>query len=169
MAGDGMGNLIKDLIKPRAMGGPVNAGQPYLVGEQGPELIVPAASGNVISSDAFSDAKRALARGGGTSMDAMPGSDSTATAFSAAAGAVQTNNNTRTTIQTREIQAAQMTQMANPAPIRVAYDATVINNQTYVTEEQFQKGMNQTANRARTQTMRDFRNKPASRRMAGVK
>ena len=94
--GGGMGNLFTDLLKPRAMGGPVNAGQPYLVGEQGPELVVPAASGNVISSDAFADATRALASGGsGGSMDAMPGSDSASTAFAAAAGAMQVNNNTR--------------------------------------------------------------------------
>lgn len=32
----------------RALGGPVTAGQPYLVGEYGPELVVPASDGNVI-------------------------------------------------------------------------------------------------------------------------
>jgi len=32
----------------RAMGGPVSAGQPYLVGEQGPELVVPSGNGTVI-------------------------------------------------------------------------------------------------------------------------
>jgi hypothetical protein len=37
--------------EPRAMGGPVNAGQPYLVGEQGPEVIVPQQSGNVIPNN----------------------------------------------------------------------------------------------------------------------
>ena len=35
-------------IEARAAGGPVNAGQPYLVGEQGPEVIVPNGSGTVI-------------------------------------------------------------------------------------------------------------------------
>lgn len=34
----------------RASGGPVSPGVPYLVGEQGPELIVPSASGTVISA-----------------------------------------------------------------------------------------------------------------------
>jgi phage-related minor tail protein len=33
---------------PRAAGGPVSSGQPYLVGEQGPELFVPSASGTII-------------------------------------------------------------------------------------------------------------------------
>lgn len=32
----------------RAMGGPVSAGTPYLVGEQGPELYVPQASGSIV-------------------------------------------------------------------------------------------------------------------------
>jgi hypothetical protein len=32
----------------RASGGPVNAGQPYLVGERGPEIVVPGQSGTVI-------------------------------------------------------------------------------------------------------------------------
>lgn len=35
----------------RAAGGPVRAGMPYLVGEEGPELIVPGASGTVIPND----------------------------------------------------------------------------------------------------------------------
>lgn len=34
--------------KPRAKGGPVRAGDPYIVGEKGPELIVPRYHGNVI-------------------------------------------------------------------------------------------------------------------------
>lgn len=33
---------------PRASGGPVNAGSSYLVGEQGPELFVPATSGSIV-------------------------------------------------------------------------------------------------------------------------
>lgn len=35
----------------RAIGGPVSAGKPYLVGERGPELIVPHSSGNVIPNN----------------------------------------------------------------------------------------------------------------------
>ena len=36
---------------PKAQGGPVQAGKPYIVGEQGPEVIIPNASGNVLSND----------------------------------------------------------------------------------------------------------------------
>ena len=35
----------------RAEGGPVQAGQPYLVGEKGPEVVIPKADANVVSND----------------------------------------------------------------------------------------------------------------------
>lgn len=43
-----VGGAIGDLF--RAEGGPINAGQPYIVGEKGPELIVPNSSGSVIAN-----------------------------------------------------------------------------------------------------------------------
>lgn len=43
----------------RASGGPVNAGDPYVVGEDGPELFVPGRSGSIIPN-------HAMASGGGT-------------------------------------------------------------------------------------------------------
>jgi murein DD-endopeptidase MepM/ murein hydrolase activator NlpD len=41
-----------ELLMPRQTGGPAYGGRPYLVGERGPELFVPQASGNVISQAA---------------------------------------------------------------------------------------------------------------------
>jgi hypothetical protein len=38
-------------VQPRAMGGPVGAGSPYLVGERGPELFVPSNNGSIIPND----------------------------------------------------------------------------------------------------------------------
>ena len=38
---------------PMAKGGPITAGKPYLVGEEGPELIVPNSSGQVINNNAL--------------------------------------------------------------------------------------------------------------------
>ena len=35
----------------RAQGGPVEAGKPYIVGEKGPEVIIPKSDGNVIAND----------------------------------------------------------------------------------------------------------------------
>ena len=39
----------------RAKGGPVKKGEPYVVGEKGPELIVPSESGNVIPNEEYSN------------------------------------------------------------------------------------------------------------------
>src|SRR5690606_19540464 len=40
-------------IPGRAMGGPVMAGQPYVVGERGPELFVPRQAGTVVPNHAI--------------------------------------------------------------------------------------------------------------------
>jgi len=42
------GGFDAGAMRPRAMGGPVSAGRPYLVGERGPEIMVPNRSGTVI-------------------------------------------------------------------------------------------------------------------------
>ena len=36
---------------PMAEGGPIEAGQPYLVGEKGPEIVIPHSDGNVLAND----------------------------------------------------------------------------------------------------------------------
>jgi len=36
---------------PMAEGGPIEAGKPYVVGEEGPEIIIPSSDGNVLSND----------------------------------------------------------------------------------------------------------------------
>jgi hypothetical protein len=35
----------------RAQGGPITQGKPYVVGEKGPEIIIPTSDGNVLSND----------------------------------------------------------------------------------------------------------------------
>ena len=39
-------------IQPREMGGPVNSGKPYLVGEKGPEIFVPKYNGGIVPNQA---------------------------------------------------------------------------------------------------------------------
>jgi TP901 family phage tail tape measure protein len=63
MSGTGTGGgLLGGLFKPspRALGGPVSAGSPYLVGERGPELFMPSRGGSIIPNNALG--------GGGTSV-----------------------------------------------------------------------------------------------------
>lgn len=42
---------VGGLLTPRAMGGPVAAGSPYLVGERGPELMVPSTAGAIVPNN----------------------------------------------------------------------------------------------------------------------
>ncbi len=58
-------------IQARAGGGPVSAGRPYLVGERGPELVVPGRSGTVFSTERT---RAALRHGDGS---ALPGRGAT--------------------------------------------------------------------------------------------
>ncbi len=52
-SGKGGGTLFGSTINLgfRAAGGPVDAGRPYLVGEKGPELMVPGSSGSIVNND----------------------------------------------------------------------------------------------------------------------
>ena len=153
----------------KAEGGPINAGMPYIVGEKGPELVIPGAAGTVIPNDAFSAATQALQSNGRGTAAGVDGTASQGEAFAVANGArsisTETSRNTSTMNQIREYEERVIN---NPEPLKVDYQSTVINSQTYVTEEQFQKGLTQSSNRARQATIRDLRNNPASRKMAGV-
>ena len=51
-----------------ANGGPANAGTPYVVGEEGPELFVPRASGTVIPNDELTSGGAGMGMGMGTSV-----------------------------------------------------------------------------------------------------
>jgi len=66
-----VGGAIGDMF--RAEGGPVTAGRPYIVGEEGPELMVPNSSGSVVSN------KQLNSMGGGgnvsISISALDGAD----------------------------------------------------------------------------------------------
>jgi len=65
--GAGYGGLFP---APRAMGGPVTAGTPYLVGEKGPEIVVPGQSGTVIPNNRIG-----VGGGGGMVINITTGAD----------------------------------------------------------------------------------------------
>ena len=58
---EGIGKALFSGFGARAMGGPVNSGSPYVVGEKGPELFVPHSSGSIVPNGAMGSS------GGGTS------------------------------------------------------------------------------------------------------
>ena len=49
-------DLVDQYMGERALGGPVGAGRPYMVGERGPELFVPGAQGNIVPNNAMGGA-----------------------------------------------------------------------------------------------------------------
>lgn len=62
-----VGSVVKNLksnVQPRAKGGPVSGNSPYLVGEKGPELFVPATGGQIINNAALMNAGRSFSGGG---------------------------------------------------------------------------------------------------------
>ena len=63
----GIGDMLgfgSGTIEARASGGPVNSGQPYLVGEEGPELFVPSGSGTIMPNGAAAGASVTINLGG---------------------------------------------------------------------------------------------------------
>lgn len=75
---------ITGMLGARAIGGPVMAGTPYMVGERGPEPFVPAVNGRILS---VQQAQQAMRSGGGpvfAPVINMPGADSAAVARMAA-------------------------------------------------------------------------------------
>lgn len=52
--GTGIVGAIMGAFGKRATGGPITAGKPYMVGEKGPELVVPSRNGNVIPNNQLS-------------------------------------------------------------------------------------------------------------------
>jgi hypothetical protein len=59
----GLGEILQYSGDYRASGGPVDAGNPYIVGEKGPELFVPSSYGRIMN--AFSTSKALLNNAGG--------------------------------------------------------------------------------------------------------
>lgn len=52
--GTGIVGAIMGAFGKRATGGPITAGKPYMVGEKGPELVVPSRNGNVVPNNQLS-------------------------------------------------------------------------------------------------------------------
>ena len=76
MSGTGTGGgLLGSLFKKRASGGSVTAGQPYLVGERGPELFMPGRSGGIAPTGSFGGVGNVVVNvdAGGSSVQGDPG------------------------------------------------------------------------------------------------
>ena len=166
---------IGGIMKPpgRAVGGPVSARRPYIVGEVGPELFVPEAGGTIIPND-----KIAFTGDGGITTEA--GTNGMTVPFQQASGssvsnAFSTINNTAIpfTKSTERLVAERseretIAAINNPKPLDVRFESSVINSTEYVTAEQHQKGMAAAAERGRTLTLSALQNSIKSRRQVGL-
>ena len=148
-------STLNNFLSPRANGGPVSANTPYIVGERGPELFIPGASGSISNNDQFEAAHKAM--GGAT--------NSSNDAFAENAEAIGTSTSyTKDKVMERERIAS-----INSNPIDVRAETTVINNIEYVTAQQFAQGMKSTARDAQARVMSDLRNRPATRAQVGMR
>jgi tape measure domain-containing protein len=151
----GIGTLGPNFgIAQRAAGGPVSANTPYIVGERGPELMVPSTSGTVLSN---SETRQQLTQ-----------QDSAMRSTEATRQQLNTQRNTMITNSTRETERMTEMMLSNPDPIDVRYESTVINNVEYVTAEQHRKGMAQAAERGRAMTLTTLQNSPRTRSRVGI-
>jgi hypothetical protein len=70
IGGQLVGGGLRNQMEGRAAGGPVTAGTPYLVGERGPEIVVPGRSGTVIPNNRIG-----VGGGGGMVINITTGAD----------------------------------------------------------------------------------------------
>lgn len=149
-----LGNVGGGSIGFRARGGRVTGASPYVVGEQGAELFIPGKSGTIVPADVFNATRAAMSGGseGGNS-----------DAFDQNAVAIGTNSSiTKEKAVTREMA------MAGSTAVDVRYDATVINDVSYVSEEQFQAGLKAAVAQSKASMFRDLKNKPSARAGIGI-
>ena len=135
--------LINTGMQQAATGGRATGGEPIIVGERGPEVFTPDNAGS-IGSNRYFDAAR----------DSMSHDADTAA-----------NNVT----EQRDSNFYEAMQSPEGREMKVSYDATVINEVEYVTADQFQRGMKDTATRARAETLKDLRNYPGKRAAVGMR
>ena len=152
-----------------AEGGRPEVGKPAIVGERGPELFIPDSAGTVVPNDeAFNDARSALVDTTARPVDVEEEEE----AFAVAAGALARNTQTiNDQSREREVERTFNEQMATAGtsqPMNIRFDSRVINSVEYVTAEQFQKGIVQTAKETRAQVFSDMKNKPSVRRQLGI-
>lgn len=151
-----------------AEGGRPNVGKVSLVGEKGPELFIPDTAGTVVPNDqAFGDARNALVNTTALAVDDFE-DEAIQAAFNASRDSLKVVNN-----QTRERQVENsFTEMMMTAgssqDMNIRFDSRVINSVEYVTAEQFQKGIVESAKEARAQVFSDLKNKPSVRRSVGM-
>lgn len=142
------GGDFTGLFAGRATGGPVESGQPYMVGERGPELFIPFQRGQVLSKQRTEEVAEA--------------------AFSS----TSVTNNSFQQMQSTQLPFTKTTESASQEsmrqPLNIRYESTVVNGVEYVTAEQHRKGMAQAAERGRDLSIEALQNSVRTRRKVAI-
>jgi hypothetical protein len=177
-------NTVALAVPKLAKGGVATGGMPHIVGEVGPELFIPRETGTVVPNNKLMQALEDMAEprmsGGavaanqpykvGESGPELFVPDDGLSPYDVARSSMVTAGKTVTTKEQakKEEQVYEELRTDSAQDINVRYESTVINEQTYVTEEQFQAGLKVGIKQARSQTLKQFRNRPAVRGKAGI-
>ena len=143
-------------LLPKEVGGRTMANMPYVVGESGPELFVPGKTGTIVPTDVFEATRNAIQG------NAPQGGDSDAFEQNS----VALGNSASIT---KENSLVREMGMRENEPIDVRYESTVINNVSYVSEEQFQKGLKSAVAQSKSAVFGDLKNKPSARAGIGLR
>ena len=154
--GQGIFSALSGTLTSRVNGGQLLPGQPAIVGEKGAELFIPGKSGTVVPADVFEASRQAIAGNG------PAGGDSEAFAQNS----IALGNSASIT---KENSLVREMGMRENEPIDVRYESTVINNVSYVSEEQFQKGLKSAVAQSKASVFGDLKNKPSARAGIGLR
>ena len=179
-------NTLAKAIPGRALGGPVKAGSPYVVGEVGPELIIPRENGFVVPNNRLQAAVEQMAEprmSGGEVMANRPYKVGEAgpelmveetgqSPYDVARSAMVVSGRT---VQTKgeekkqdEINATIDEYISGTDNSPVTINTRIINQVEYATVDQVKQASDFTYRRTKAGVLKDFRNRPASRGKAGI-
>jgi tape measure domain-containing protein len=177
----GSGGILSFLgFGTRANGGPVNANEPYIVGERGPELFMPSSSGMVMSNENLQAQNRAFldsidTETGGTAPGDSEAEREATVATRAAIRESERIQENRMQIMSqqkefdRRYERERIEQMAStPGKLDIKYESQVINNVEYVTREQAERMAAQSALRGRELTIGALQNSVKTRKRVGI-
>ena len=150
-----------------ADGGTANGGQPYIVGENGPELFIPGVTGTVSNNDQFEAAFDAMSSTSGSSSATGEGGLGGSEVSSAFAQNNSTITSTSSYMKERAMERESQTTIGSAGSMVI--ETQVINNVEYATVEQMRLSNAATAKQARAQVFADLKNKPSARAAVGMR
>ncbi len=150
-----------------ATGGTATGGQPYIVGEEGPELFIPGVTGTVSNNDQFEAAFDAMSSTSSSSSATGEGGLGGSEVSSAFAQNNSTITSTSSYMKERAMERESQTTIGSAGSMVI--ETQVINNVEYATVEQMRLSNAATAKQARAQVFADLKNKPSARAAVGMR